>query len=125
MAPSLVLLGTAALTVASGASAGKWSLKETIDKDNFLESFDFFNQADPTHGFVNYVSQNEALEKELFKIDGQGNVMLRPDTEATYSPDGPGRDSVRVESKGLLNKNLIIARFSHLPKLTCGLWPAL
>jgi hypothetical protein len=50
MVPSLVSISTLALAAASKASSGNmnWSLKETYDKDNSLDSFEFFYQADPT-----------------------------------------------------------------------------
>lgn len=36
-----------------------------------------------------------------------------------------GRPSVRLESKNEYLKGLMIARFSHLPKNQCGVWPEL
>lgn len=44
-------------------------------------------------------------------------------TNTWWNPDG--RPSVRLESKNEYTKGLFIARFSHLPKLACGAWPAL
>ncbi len=43
----------------------------------------------------------------------------------TKLADNVGRDSVRVYSKSTFNKGLFIGRFNHLPKNTCGVWPAL
>ena len=35
-----------------------------------------------------------------------------------------GRKSVRLESKTVYNRGLVVAEFSHLPRPTCGTWPA-
>jgi hypothetical protein len=56
------------------------------DASNFFDEFSFFTSADPTYGFVSYVSQEAAENSNLVGVDS-----------STYNPAG-GRASVRLSS---------------------------
>ena len=70
-----------------------------------------------------YQSRADAEKKGLFSTSNN-EVYLGVDSK-TKLADNVGRDSVRVESKVTFNKGLFVGRFNHLPKNTCGVWPAL
>lgn len=133
MAPSLFTLGTAALALAGDVVAKQFYLDDTYDSANFYDKFDFFeskygtgdyNDVDPTSGYINY--RNRADAQKLGLIDNSsGEVYLGPDAHNVTEFPGVGRSSLRLESKAIYNKSLMIARFSHLPKPVCGAWSAL
>ncbi len=45
-------------------------------KDKFLECWNFFTTADPTHGYVQYVSEDEAVDLGLFRVTNASSVYL-------------------------------------------------
>ncbi|KAF2275967.1 endo-1,3(4)-beta-glucanase-like protein [Westerdykella ornata] len=59
-------------------------------------------------------------------------VLLRPrisrnpsnPSQTRLNPSGPGRDSVRIQSKRGYTRGLIIGDFAHIPGTACGSWPA-
>lgn len=135
MAPSLFILGAAALAYGQGVMAApekSWQLTETYDYMNFFDKFDFFtsdfttgnyNDVDPTSGYVNYRNRTDA--EKLGLIATQGTEMyIGVDHAVATDPLGKGRNSVRIESKKLYNSGLFIATFTHLPAPVCGAWPA-
>ncbi|TEA21894.1 Endo-1,3(4)-beta-glucanase [Colletotrichum sidae] len=132
MAPSFFTLGTAALALAGDAAARQFVLEDTYDSSNFFDKFDFFesrygtgnyNDVDLTSGYINY--RNRADAKALGLINSNnGEVYLGVDNTTVTRFPGVGRNSVRLESKSLYNKSLMVARFSHLPKPVCGAWSA-
>lgn len=81
------------------------------------------NDHDPNRGFVNYKNRKEAFDRELVKYGGNEVYIGVDHQNKWWSPDG--RPSVRLESKKDYTKGLFIARFNHLPKRVCGVWPAL
>jgi len=66
-----------------------------FDSTNFFNEFSFFAGADPTHGYVDYVSQSVAQSSNLAHY-ANNQVYLGVDT-TTYNPAG-GRQSVRLTS---------------------------
>ncbi|KAL2877372.1 hypothetical protein SGCOL_007312 [Colletotrichum sp. CLE4] len=132
MAPSLFTLGTAALALAGDAVAKQFVLDDTYDSTNFFDKFDFFeskyntgdyNDVDLTSGYINYRTRVDAQKLGLISNTG-GEVYVGPDAHNITEFPGVGRSSVRLESKAVYNKHLMVARFSHLPKPVCGAWPA-
>ncbi|KAF2258363.1 endo-1,3(4)-beta-glucanase-like protein [Lojkania enalia] len=109
--------------VAPDFSTNAYGLIETYDSSNWLSKFDVQAIADPTHGFVTYVNQQQAQQDGL--IANRGNqVYMGVDTRTILSPNGPGRKSVRIQSKRAYNHALVIADFAHVPGSNCGSWPA-
>ncbi|RYO92326.1 hypothetical protein DL766_001921 [Monosporascus sp. MC13-8B] len=128
MAPSFVkAVGCAVAVLPAITSADKvYKVSEVYDSTNFFDKFDFISARDPTGGYVQYQSRAEAEKLGLVAYDG-GEMYIGVD----HSPESvldaakdPGRKSVRMESKTVYNKGLVIAEFSYLPKPTCGSWPA-
>ncbi|KAF4505319.1 hypothetical protein G6O67_007279 [Ophiocordyceps sinensis] len=131
--------GLGGLVLAAGAveagSRCSYSLDTTYDWRNFFQSFDFFTEPDPTHGFVEYVDQATAQKGGLIGY-GRGNssrghgggqanngsIVLGVDYK-TVNP-AKGRRSVRVTSQKSFTHGLFLADISHMPKAACGVWPA-
>ncbi|RYP85609.1 hypothetical protein DL769_000950 [Monosporascus sp. CRB-8-3] len=128
MAPSFVrAIGCAVAVLPALASADKvYKVSEVYDSTNFFDKFDFISTRDPTGGYVQYQSRTEAEKLGLVAYDG-GEMYIGVDHSSESVLDAakdPGRKSVRLESKTVYNKGLVIAEFSYLPKPTCGSWPA-
>lgn len=78
---------------------------------------------DGTKGGAAYQSKTAARNAGLFKY-GANDVYIGVDS-TNWIPDGQGRPSLRLQSINDYTKGLFIARFTHMPKSTCGAWPAL
>ena len=87
-------------------------------RGHFYGHFNFFNQGDPTHGFVQYV--DEATARSAGLIDTTVPVKWGVDT---VNKDPNGRASVRLESKTAYNKGLVVIDLEHMP-FGCGTGPA-
>jgi len=77
------------------STANAYSLAFTYNSGNFFNYFSFFTSADPTEGYVDYVSQSVADNTGLVNSNN-GQVYLGVDY-TTYNPSG-GRESVRLSS---------------------------
>jgi len=91
--------------------------------DSFFNNFDFFTANDPTHGYVNYVSRNDAQNEGLISTSNQA-VTIRCDS--TNVASGRGRNAVRISSHDSYSNNknyLFINKLMHMPG-GCGTWPA-
>lgn len=98
-------------------SADSYALKNTYDASNFFDYFNFFTGADPTDGYVNYVSEGTAMADGLANYQN-GQVYLGVDY-TTYNPSGM-RASVRVTSDIAYTQGLFIADIAHMPAAACG-----
>ncbi|RYP55383.1 hypothetical protein DL768_000138 [Monosporascus sp. mg162] len=128
MAPSFVrAVGCAVAVLPALSSADKlYKVSEVYDSTNFFDKFNFISTRDPTGGYVQYQSRAEAEKLGLVAYDGAEmyiGVDHSPESVLDAAKD-PGRKSVRLESKTVYNKGLVIAEFSYLPRPTCGSWPA-
>jgi len=110
-----------ALTGVTAAMA-TYTLQDTYSGSNFFNKFTFFTGADPTHGFVNYLSYQNALNGGL--IPNASVPKWGVDTYNTLSTSGTGRSSVRIASNAVYNHGLFIADIEHMPGSICGVWPA-
>ncbi|KAM0559661.1 hypothetical protein ACHAPJ_004185 [Fusarium lateritium] len=123
MHTSILALGLTALFqgAAAGGSKSQYSISTTYDTSNFFEAFDFFNEKDPTNGFVEYVDSDTANSDGLAGfVDGA--IYMGVDYK-TKSPS-KGRKSVRVTSHESFTHGLIIADIAHMPGSIPGVWPA-
>ncbi|KAF1976131.1 putative endo-1,3(4)-beta-glucanase [Bimuria novae-zelandiae CBS 107.79] len=109
----IALMGAQAVTAA-------YTLQDHCIGASFQNCFNFYSGDDPTHGFVKYVNQTDALSQGLYNVTGN-NVFLNVDSK-NRTPNG--RPSLRLESKKLYNKGLFILDVLHMPSSTCGSWPA-
>ncbi|KAI4867324.1 glycoside hydrolase family 16 protein [Hypoxylon rubiginosum] len=127
MAPSLLkTVGAAAAVLATqvAATSSSYQVTEVYNTTNFFDKFNFVTSADPNGGYVQYQSRSNAENLGIVKYtDGTAYVGVDY-TKTDYDAAGAGRKSVRLESKNVYNHGLIIADFTHLPKPTCGSWPA-
>ncbi|KAK4242357.1 glycoside hydrolase [Achaetomium macrosporum] len=118
-------LAVVGILFGSARAASSYNIIDTFDASNFFNEFDFFTQADPTNGFVQYVDATTA-DREGLAGFSQGGVYLGVDYTNTTTT---GRQSVRVTSKTFYTKGLFIADIAHMPAGadgtgSCGLWPA-
>ena len=68
----MILAKTFILSVALSSlsySANAYTLVNTFDSTNFFDEFDFFTAADPTGGFVQYISQPVAENDDLVRYE--------------------------------------------------------
>jgi hypothetical protein len=77
-------------------------------------------QPDPTNGFVQYLDQTNAEANNLTYASAAG-VYLGVDHTNVYPTSGPGRPSVRLQSKARFTKGLFVLDLEHMP-YGCGTW---
>jgi hypothetical protein len=112
---SLFLRATAVLSaLSSTALATKYDIQDSYSGSSFLNGFDFFTKSDPTNGFVTYLDKGAAGTKELIKMKG-ADQYIGVDYKTTLTRSGPGRDSVRIESKQSYTQGLFIVDIKHMP----------
>ncbi|KIK89907.1 glycoside hydrolase family 16 protein [Paxillus rubicundulus Ve08.2h10] len=116
--------GTLLLASLAGSAFGvaTYTKSERIAGEDFYNSFNFEAIADPTHGRVNYVDQETAVNLGLtFAIDD--TFFLRADDTTVLSASGPGRNSVRIRSNKKYTTHVAVFDILHMPQ-GCGTWPA-
>ncbi|OTB03720.1 glycoside hydrolase family 16 protein [Hypoxylon sp. CI-4A] len=102
-----------------------YSLANHYGGQGLLDSFSFFTGNDPSNGFVDYQSKEDAVAKNLVSVDHDyGSVRLGVDSNNTYTTSDKGRPSVRLTSQDAFTHGLFIADIYHMPSSTCGTWPA-
>lgn len=119
--PSFFNTACALLSAGQLAAAATYTLQDSYDKTNFFKEFEFFSDADPTWGFVQYQDAASASEQGLAGYH-QGAIYLGSDHK-TMNPTA-GRASTRVNSKKTYDQMLMVADVVHMP-VGCGTWPAL
>lgn len=80
--------------------------------------------ADPTHGFVQYVSQADAQAAGLISQSSSAPAYMGVDYKTILSTTAQGRKSVRITTQKSWTHGLFIADIAHMPDSTCGSWPA-
>ncbi|RMJ25310.1 hypothetical protein PHISP_03842 [Aspergillus sp. HF37] len=120
----LALLASASAPQSSEHITSSYQLVNNWHGENFFDGFNFFTAPDPTNGFVNYVDKATAQSTGLIDVFPDGNVYMGVDWTTTLSPNGPGRNSVRIESKEAYETGLFILDLEHMPGSACGSWPA-
>ncbi|KOS20108.1 putative endo-1 [Escovopsis weberi] len=104
--------------------SSRYELTEVYNASNFADKFNFVNLPDRNDGYVYYQRKEEAMSQGLYAIrDNEVYIGVDHSTDLTQS-GLPGRASLRLESKSRYKYGLIVARFTHLPALRCGTWPA-
>ncbi|KAF2141508.1 glycoside hydrolase family 16 protein [Aplosporella prunicola CBS 121167] len=116
---------TILLDVQTPLAAQAYSLTATYDASNWFDVFavQALGTRDPTGGFVNYLSQADAQARGLYRIQN-GQVYMGVDHTNTMNTAGPGRPSVRIQSKAAFKHGLFILDLAHMPGSICGTWPA-
>ena len=93
-------------------SLAAYSLTDNYEASKFFSMFSFWTQADPTHGYVQYVSQSEAQSDHLIQANS-GSVYMGVDMNNTAS--GSGRKSVRLSSTKTYDTGLFVLDVEHMP----------
>ncbi|KIX09630.1 uncharacterized protein Z518_00711 [Rhinocladiella mackenziei CBS 650.93] len=109
------------LTLFTTAATASYVLEDDYSSSSFASMFDFYTGNDPTNGYVNYISQDQAERSGLYKVD---NGAIYMGVDSTNTASGRGRDSIRISSKKTYNHGLIILDLAHMPAGACGTWPA-
>ena len=119
--PSFSKTACALLSAVQLAAATTYTLQDNYDQTNFFDNFQFYSDADPTSGYVQYVDAASASSQGLAGYD-QGGIYLGSDH--TTSNPANGRASTRVFSTKTYTQMLMVADVVHMP-VGCGTWPAL
>ncbi|EAU84955.2 glycosyl hydrolase family 16 [Coprinopsis cinerea okayama7 len=90
--------------------AAPYSIAENIVGEGFYSAFDWQAISDPTHGRVRYVDQGTSLNLNLTYASGN-RFILRTDSRSLLSPSGPGRNSVRIQSKRAYTRHVAVTSF--------------
>lgn len=118
------LAASAAIFPSIAYATGTYKLHESWGPEKILKNFNFFDQPDPTNGFVTYVNQSYAQDTGLVKVTDSGSLYMGVDHETILTADGPGRESVRIESNEYYDQGLYVIDIAHMPGSICGTWPA-
>jgi beta-glucanase (GH16 family) len=117
---------TTSSTAASATPSAIYTLETSYSGNNFFNNFDFFTDADPTHGFVQYLDQADAETQGLISVSNDGSVIIGVDSTNIYNAStSVGRPSVRITSQEIYNHGLFLADIANMPGGVCGTWPAL
>ncbi|KAL4797611.1 concanavalin A-like lectin/glucanase domain-containing protein [Aspergillus venezuelensis] len=99
----------------------KYRLVDEYSGTNFFDNFLYFDEEDPTDGFVKYVNRATANKLNL-TYASEESAILRVDAKSANVTRG--RQSVRIESKNTYDTGLFVFDIIHTP-YGCGTWPAL
>lgn len=102
-----------------------YGVVDTFTGNDFtnVQKFDYFHDEDPTHGFVTYVDHDTATRERLATVNN-GVFKMDVGHNDLANTTGPGRKSVRIESKKNWYQGLFVADIKHMPASVCGTWPA-
>ncbi|KAG8957680.1 hypothetical protein FRC00_003644 [Tulasnella sp. 408] len=109
-------------TTTQAAATGAYKLSDSFVGPSWLTGFDHMAIEDPTHGRVNYTDQAFAIAQNLTFVS-KDTIVMRADSWTTLDPSGPGRNSVRIQSKKQYTTNVVVMDTRHMPE-GCATWPA-
>ncbi|KAI9510935.1 concanavalin A-like lectin/glucanase domain-containing protein [Russula earlei] len=109
------------LSLTQCASAWFYLDKEWIG-EAFFDGWDWETENDPTHGRVNYVSQADAMSKNLSYVE-DGQFFMRADDVSIVDTTARGRDSIRISSRDAWEEAIFVLDVEHMPA-GCSTWPA-
>lgn len=125
LAAALLLTNTAS----AAPSPDRYSLVTSYTGQNFFNGWSFWDQPDPTNGFVEYLPREKAMQQSLAgfiynNATGEHTAYMGVD-HTTVNPTA-GRASVRITSEQAFSGGgLFVADVRHTPQGACGSWPAL
>ncbi|MBW0521348.1 hypothetical protein O181_061063 [Austropuccinia psidii MF-1] len=119
-------ISTSTRNQTSNTKKYKLSLESAGSK--FFDDWDFFSEADPTHGMVNYQTADEAWKSGLVYVGpSSSNKNLITATmkvdNSTWLQDGQNRNSIRLSSKKSFKYGLLVLDVVKMP-FGCSTWPA-
>jgi len=97
-----------------------WSLVQNHEGQGFFDGWEFWTFPDPTHGVVDYVSEDTGRANGLVAVNAQGNAVMRVDTTQQVSGN---RQSIRITTTQSFMGGLVIMDAVHMPT-GCATWPA-
>ncbi|KZP21848.1 glycoside hydrolase family 16 protein [Athelia psychrophila] len=103
--------------------ANTYSLQSSIVGSQFLSAFTFEAIADPTDGFVTYLSESAAQSAALISTTST-SFRMGADHTTVLSASGAGRNSVRIKSTAAYTTHVAVFNVNHMPE-GCGTWPAI
>lgn len=95
---------------------------------NFFDDWDFFSDADPTHGLVAYQTVDNAWKQGLVSVGPSDNLnglvtaKMKVD-DTNWLASGQPRNSVRLSSKKRFKYGLLVLDAIKMP-FGCSTWPA-
>ncbi|KAI0294921.1 concanavalin A-like lectin/glucanase domain-containing protein [Russula brevipes] len=107
-------------------ASGTFLLEDQWIGSDFFRDWNWETSNDPTHGRVNYVSQAEAISKNLtysVKNENGAKFIMRADDTSFVSPSARGRDSIRISSENAYDDAMFVLDLQHMPT-GCATWPA-
>jgi hypothetical protein len=102
--------------------AAPYQLVDEYAPAGFFDNFNFFTDADPTNGHVQYVNRAVAL-RNGYTTTTNGAARISVDTTNKWPLGGKGRPAVRLISNNSYTHGLFVADVKHMPT-GCGTWPA-
>ncbi|KAH9927491.1 2 beta-glucan [Epithele typhae] len=109
-------------TLVSSVLGATYPLKDKFVGEDFFTGFSHQAIADPTHGRVNYVDQATAKAQNL-SFASDTSFIMRADSFTVLDANGPGRNSVRIQSNNKYATHVSVYDIRHMPQ-GCGTWPA-
>ena len=112
------------LSVGQSSAATSYVLSDVMWGSTFFDAFNFFTDTDPNWGFVKYLSKADAQKAGLISAAEGAPARISADSTTVLSASGPGRNSVRIESKKTFQHGLFVFNIAAMPAPACGIWPA-
>jgi len=102
-------------------AGGQYEKEDSFVGSDFFTKWTFYDGGDPTHGTVDFVTQQEAEQQKLISASAD-KVYMGVDSWSTLPP-GQGRKAVKILSRKTYNNGLFILTAENVPS-ACGAWPA-
>ncbi|KAK0532518.1 hypothetical protein OC842_003267 [Tilletia horrida] len=117
MSRSTLLIAAAAgaaslLATPAAAVASTFSLNKTYDASNFLSEFSWSTPPSGVGGYLEYVSQGAAMQKNVTEVR-DGSLFLR--VQSNNSPRDPTNYAARIVSKQAWGDGAYVVNVSHVP----------
>lgn len=100
---------------------------KTYQGANFFDEWDFYSGQDYTHGYVDYLTKEQAFTKGLAYVTEEGRANMHVDNWTVLTVDdinnGKYRPSVRISTTAKYNHGLYILDVAKAP-FGCSTWPA-
>ncbi|TCD71739.1 hypothetical protein EIP91_005505 [Steccherinum ochraceum] len=103
--------------------AAQYKIVDDYNKDTFFNMFDFYTDADPTHGTVKFVDEQTAKDEQLAYVQDDGTIVLAVDDQTQLQVNQP-RKSVRIQSKKAYNAGTLFVADIYAMPHGCSTWPA-
>lgn len=130
------LIVSGVLLLAFSVLASGYSIADTVIGNDFYNFFDWYAMPDPTRGrvwvtklllfstcsvtfhlFRNYVDQDTSVDLGLTSAS-YDSFILRADSTTVLDPSGPGRNSVRIQSRSTYSNHVVVYVPQHIMYLS-------